>query len=65
MSNAATTQTVSYVSDTTLPYSVRASCGHIVIRRMRPSTAGIPYTPTLVIDRPNGAPCRDCEGFVR
>jgi hypothetical protein len=47
--------------DATQPYRVRTSCGHIVIRRMRPSTAGAPFTPETVIEAPNGRPCEDCE----
>jgi hypothetical protein len=46
----------------TQPYKVRASCGHIVIRRMRPATAGVPYTPEVVLDAPNGRACEHCEG---
>lgn len=47
--------------DGTKPYKVRASCGHIDIRRMRESTAGVPYSDDVVLDAPNGAPCRECE----
>lgn len=47
-------------SDKTQPYQVRTGCGHIVTRRMRPSTAQVPYTPETVIDVPNGAPCAKC-----
>jgi hypothetical protein len=47
--------------DKTQPYQVRTSCGHIVTRRMRPSTAGVPYTPETVIEAPNGRPCDECE----
>ncbi len=43
------------------PFKVRTSCGHIVIRKMRESTAGVPYTPDTVLDAPNGRPCPDCE----
>lgn len=43
------------------PFKVRASCGHIVIRKMREATAGVPYTPETVLDAPNGRACSDCE----
>ena len=45
----------------TMPFKVRTSCGHIVIRRMREETAGVPYTDATVLDAPNGAPCSECE----
>lgn len=45
----------------TQPYKVRTSCGHIVIRRMRPATAGVPYSTDVVIDAPGGRPCPECE----
>ena len=47
--------------DPTHPYKVRTGCGHIVIRRMRESTAGVPYSPSVVIDAPGGRPCETCE----
>lgn len=47
--------------DRTQPYSVRTSCGHVVIRRMRPSTVGVPYTPETILDAPGGRPCDDCQ----
>ena len=47
--------------DRTQPYQVRTGCGHVVIRRMRESTAGVPYTPETIIDAPHGRPCPDCE----
>lgn len=46
--------------DVTKPYKVRASCGHLTIRRMREATAGILWSEDVVIDAPNGAPCPDC-----
>ena len=55
----------SNLADATQPYNVLTSCGHIVIRRMRPSTAGIPFTPTALLHAPNGAPCPDCATLVR
>jgi hypothetical protein len=48
-------------ADATQPYQVRTGCGHIVTRQMRPSTAGVPYTPETVIEAPNGRPCPTCE----
>ncbi len=48
-------------ADMTQPYKVRTSCGHIVTRRMRPATAGVPFTPDIVIEAPNGALCPDCH----
>lgn len=51
----------SRVVDSTKPYKVRASCGHIDVRPMRESTAGVPYSEAVVLDAPNGAPCRECQ----
>tara|TARA_R110000868_G_scaffold78074_1_gene223044 strand:+ start:255 stop:518 length:264 start_codon:yes stop_codon:yes gene_type:complete len=48
-------------ADMTQPYQVRTGCGHIVTRRMRPSTARVPYTPETIIEAPGGAPCAACE----
>ncbi len=48
-------------TEKTLPYKVRTGCGHIVIRRMREATAGVPYTESTVIEAPNGRPCEACE----
>ncbi len=45
----------------TKPFKVRASCGHIVIRRMREATAGVPYTEDTVLDAARGRACDDCE----
>jgi len=47
--------------DMTQPYKVRTGCGHIVVRRMRPATAGVPFTPETVLEAPNGRPCPECE----
>lgn len=47
--------------DATKPYQVRTGCGHIVIRRMREATAGVPYTPETIIEAPNGRYCDGCE----
>jgi hypothetical protein len=52
-------------ADMTQPYKVRTGCGHIVIRRMRPATAGVPYTPETVLEAPNGRPCAECEARER
>ena len=43
------------------PFKVRASCGHVVIRKMREATAGVPYTPETILDAPNGRACDACE----
>lgn len=43
------------------PFQVRASCGHVVIRKMRESTAGVTYAPDIVIDAPRGRACPACE----
>ena len=43
-----------------MPYKVRTSCGHIVIRKMRAETAGVPYTEEVVIEAPRGRPCEPC-----
>ncbi len=45
----------------TQPFKVRASCGHIDIRRMREETAGVPYTEDTILEAPNGAPCGECQ----
>jgi hypothetical protein len=49
------------IVDATKPYKVRARCGHIVIRRMREATAGVPFSETVVLDAPNGRECDECE----
>lgn len=46
----------------TRPYRVLASCGHVVIRRMREVTAGIPYAPDVLLHAPHGMPCESCQG---
>jgi hypothetical protein len=51
--------------DGTKPYKVRTSCGHIVIRRMREATAGVPFTPDTIIEAPGGRPCEECETFPK
>lgn len=48
-------------SQMTQPYKVCTSCGHIVIRRMRPATAGVAYSEDVVLEAPNGRACEDCE----
>lgn len=40
-------------------YQVRMSCGHIEQRRMRPATAGMPWSPTAVVQA--GAKCACCR----
>ncbi len=52
------------VVDSVKPFQVRASCGHIVIRKMRETTAGVPYTTETILDAPNGRACDACEGTV-
>jgi len=47
--------------EATQPFKVRASCGHIVVRRMREATAGVPFTEETVLDAPNGRACDACE----
>jgi len=47
--------------ESTMPFKVRASCGHIVIRRMREATAGRPYTEDTILEAPNGRACEECE----
>lgn len=49
------------VIDATKPYKVRTGCGHVVIRKMRESTAGVPWTEETIIEAPNGRPCEACE----
>lgn len=49
------------IVDACQPFKVRASCGHIVIRKMREATAGVPYTPETVLEAPNGRACEECE----
>jgi len=43
------------------PYNVRASCGHIVVRKMREAVAGVPYSEAVVLEAPNGRACDACE----
>ena len=43
------------------PFKVRASCGHIVIRKMREATAGVAYSDSVILDAPNGRACEECE----
>ena len=47
-------------ADRLAPYTVRTGCGHLVTRKMRPSTAGVPWTADVVIEAPGGAPCAPC-----
>jgi len=39
-------------------YRVRHSCGHYELRRMRESTAGVPWTPTATVQAHNA--CNAC-----
>lgn len=45
----------------THPFKVRTGCGHVVIRRMREVTAGVPFTEDTIIEAPNGQPCDACQ----
>lgn len=47
--------------DTCKPFKVRTSCGHIVIRKMREATAGVPWSEGVVIEAPGGRPCDACR----
>jgi hypothetical protein len=51
-----------YSADRLKDYKVRASCGHVEVRKMREGTAGVPFDPTaeFQIDAPRGMPCRAC-----
>jgi hypothetical protein len=49
------------LDDSVQPFKVRASCGHIVIRKMREATAGVKYTPEVILDAPRGRACDECE----
>ena len=51
----------SEIAQSVKPYKVRASCGHIVIRPMREATAGVPYSPDVVLDALRGRACDECE----
>ena len=56
------TVTSNYAERTQI-YKVRMVCGHIENRRMRPATAGVPWTPDTIIDAPT-AKCAACRGEV-
>ncbi len=47
--------------ESTMPFKVRASCGHIVIRRMREATAGVPFSEDTILEAPMGRQCDECE----
>jgi hypothetical protein len=51
----------STIADTVKPYRVRASCGHIAVRPMRAATAGVPYSPDVILNAPKGRACDACE----
>jgi hypothetical protein len=55
----------SAVIDSCKPFKVRASCGHIVIRKMREATAGVPYTPETILEAHQGRACEQCETAVK
>jgi hypothetical protein len=52
---------VSILVASCLPYQLRTSCGHLVIRKMREATAGVPYSPDVILEAPGGRPCEACE----
>ena len=45
--------------DDLVPYQVKRACEHVVPRWMRPSEAGVPWTPQLVLE--DSEPCRACR----
>jgi hypothetical protein len=45
--------------DKTQVYKVRMTCGHIEDRRMRPATAGVPWSPEAIVHA--GAECKACR----
>jgi putative endonuclease len=49
------------IGDSMQPYKVRASCGHVVVRPMRASTAGVPYSSDVILEAPKGRACDACE----
>jgi hypothetical protein len=51
----------SKVEDRVQPFKVRASCGHVEVRPMRAATAGVPYSPDVILDAPKGRACEACE----
>ena len=51
----------STIADTVQPFKVRASCGHIVKRPMSAETAGVPYSPDVILEAPKGRACDACE----
>ena len=55
----------SAIADTVQPFKVRASCGHIVVRKMRAATAGVPYSEDVVLNAPNGRACDACEANAK
>jgi hypothetical protein len=55
--------TSGFVGERLQPYKVRTSCGHVVVRMMRPATAGVEFDAAaeFQIDAPGGMPCAHCE----
>lgn len=47
-------------ADKTQLYGVRMTCGHVEQRRMRPSTAGVPWREGVTIDASTAA-CKACR----
>jgi hypothetical protein len=54
-------EVTSRLVESTKPFKVRTSCGHVVIRRMREATAGVAWSEDVVLEAPNGRPCDACE----
>jgi hypothetical protein len=52
--------TAGFVGERLHPYRVRMTCGHVVVTLMRPSTAGVPWTPEAEVAAPYN-PCRECQ----
>lgn len=66
MSRAPVVTVTSDYAQRCMPYKVRTSCGHIVVRKMRPATAGVPFSDDVVLEAPNGLACADCKpGIAR
>jgi len=55
--------TSGFIGERLQAYKVRTSCGHVVVRMMRPATAGVAFDAAaeFQIDAPGGMPCAHCE----
>jgi len=51
----------SQLVESIMPFKVRARCGHVEVRPMRETTAGVPYTSDTILGAPDGRPCQECE----